>query len=176
MKIYAVTTKPMENMGGWFTALQPGQKNDMLEPDKGAGPQGAGYIVTLKGIHYVDTPDRDFISKSLIAKLNEWEIPFTTASGVQEMIPIRRMGISHPALLYQTATTITYAPYVSNRPITAPGQTAPPPVVTQVVPGQINQLKTIQEQTERPQSAGSQRRREVHRGFNGAASNQTVPV
>ncbi|MFO1023175.1 MAG: type IV pilus assembly protein PilM [Planctomycetales bacterium] len=111
MKIYAVTSKPVSEFGGWFGKLQPQQKNDMLEPDKTAAPAGAGYIVTLRGIHYVKTDTGDFVNKTLIEKLNQFELPFETASGVQEMVPIRKLGISHPVVISQKTVDRMYDPY-----------------------------------------------------------------
>lgn len=112
MSIFAIQTRRIDNLETWFDkTIPPGARNDMLASHKAAKPKGEGYVVSLMGTHYykVGENEPDFITRTLINNLNQWTITTTTETGQQIEVPVRKLGISHPAMIKKTEE-IVYNP------------------------------------------------------------------
>lgn len=131
MSIYAVQSRRVDALDKWFTAIPAGARNDLLESQKVAGPKGAGYVISLRGVHYFKGNEEEagnFITNTLIKNLNEWTITSMTSTGQQIEIPIRKLGISHPVMI-KREEEITYtpapAPGMTGAPVSVVGIAAP---------------------------------------------------
>lgn len=123
MSIYAIQSKRVGNLQKWFEGIPAGAKNDMLESHKVAPPKDAGYVVSLRGVHYFDDKDEiqqgsNFIVRTLINNLNSWTITSETSTGQQIVVPVRQLGISHPVMI-KKSEEIQYSPYTPQA--TTPG-------------------------------------------------------
>ncbi len=105
------TWEKKADVGEWYTKLNSEQKYYMTEEDKKTAPSGEGYIVTLMGQHwhYGDDPlDRglSYVVNKFLRKLQQptVEVPGYPARDV------RRMGITHPAIIEKYEGWVNYDP------------------------------------------------------------------
>ena len=114
IRIETVTTKKVEDVGAWHTAVADasGLKEDFLGTDATTPPSGPGYIVTLRGYHFYNNEqipfgerDRYFVNNTLITNLRQWVLD---RSGVE--VPVGKIGISHPIVVSSIPTKFTHDP------------------------------------------------------------------
>ena len=98
----------------WYEGLDENQKHYMTEKDKESGPSGEGYIITLAGMHWHYTED-DFIGSGIgylnnrfLKNLQRQTIVSPDSGAVRD---VRRMGITHPAVVKWRESAIEYSPY-----------------------------------------------------------------
>ena len=114
IRIETVTTKKVEDLATWHTAVAEGSrlKEDFMGTDGETPPTGPGYIVTLRGFHFynnekVDYGDKGtfFIRNTLMSNLRNWTL---NRDGVE--IPVGKIGISHPIVVSSIPSTFVYDP------------------------------------------------------------------
>jgi len=115
LRIESFVQKRVADVGEWHTALTEGRmKEDFHTADRETKPEGAGYIITLKGHHFFNNRDkydftklgRNFIDNTLIANLREWKLGDSTGKAT----PVGQMGISHPVVCYAMDVPYVYDP------------------------------------------------------------------
>ncbi|VAX39956.1 probable fimbrial assembly protein PilM [hydrothermal vent metagenome] len=111
VKINAFTAQRVEDVGVWFSELQGGQKDYMLEDERKTGvapPKGPGYIVTLDGHHFHNDEEEGksemkgvlFVKNTLLAHLQKWTYLPPKSS---KKLDIRKLGISHATIIANKA-------------------------------------------------------------------------
>lgn len=105
------TWEKKADVGEWFSKLNTEQKYYMIKEDQDAAPSGEGYIVTLMGQHwhYGDDPlDRglSYVVSKFLRKLQQ---PTVEVPGYPPR-DVRRMGITHPAIIDKKESTVNYDP------------------------------------------------------------------
>ena len=91
-----------------------GKLEDFHIDDREVGPTGPGYIVTLTGYHYYNSPDVkeyeklgvNFVEDTLAANLREW----TLDDGNGKITAVGQLGISHPIVVDHDDITQIYDP------------------------------------------------------------------
>ena len=102
------------DVADWYEDLDENQKHYMTEEDKESGPSGEGYVITLAGMHWHYTED-DFIGSGIgylnsrfLQNLQRQTIVSPDSGAVRD---VRRMGITHPAVVKWRESAIEYSPY-----------------------------------------------------------------
>jgi type IV pilus assembly protein PilM len=152
ISITSFTAEKKADVGEWYTKLTNEQKYYMTQEDKDKAPSGEGYIVTLMGQHWhyneSDPLDRglSYLVNKFLRKLQQQtvEVPGYPTRDV------RRMGITHAAVIDKKDSLVTYDPLgvlkpsetgTSGYPMGSNPGFAPfaPPAVPRVstVPGQV---------------------------------------
>jgi type IV pilus assembly protein PilM len=113
ISLTSFTSEKKADVGEWFNTLLKPQKAWMLPGEKGAAPSGEGYIITLVGQHWHhtegDAQDNDvrYLQKTLLHNLQQ---PSMVVPDVEKPRDVRRMGISHPTIIWSNATKTLYDP------------------------------------------------------------------
>ena len=115
MNIKSVTAKKYENVAKWFDDIKTKQPvlNTMIETDRTNGPKGPGYVFTLVGEHYRHDEKEEmlqtsgFVKSTLLKNLDSFEVQ---QPGTPQPVPVRKLGISHAAMLSKQPQQIEYYP------------------------------------------------------------------
>jgi type IV pilus assembly protein PilM len=79
-----------------------GEAADAGDDEEGAGPEGKGWIVQLRGYHYYNQ-DRsnqgaEYVRRTLLKNLEEMELELSVAEGKYTKFTMKELGISFPVL------------------------------------------------------------------------------
>jgi len=99
--ILSITAEKRGDFKDWFTKV-PGQfRRMMLEEEQKGPPAKAGYLITLKGVHYHHEQNNPltgqkflYVNHTLLKNLRKWTMQHEGSAPV----PVRQMGISHAAI------------------------------------------------------------------------------
>ncbi|MCA9060764.1 MAG: hypothetical protein KDA85_19765, partial [Planctomycetaceae bacterium] len=117
MRIVEMTTKKLADVSEWHKAMIEDQKEEEFFGNDGKeAPTGEGYIVTLKGYHLYSNESLDdnksrkfFTTSTLIQNLRQW-----TATDGQFEVPVAKLGISHPLVVWTEPVPVDYNPDNAN--------------------------------------------------------------
>jgi len=105
IRLLGVTTQKMDNLGDWYKGLSDDAKKRMREPDSKTGPNGAGYVFTLQGVHFhneddTGMSDAEYVQQTLIKNLQSWQVEVRDLTTGQPMglVPVRQLGIKWPTI------------------------------------------------------------------------------
>ncbi|MEZ6042758.1 MAG: type IV pilus assembly protein PilM [Planctomycetaceae bacterium] len=117
-----ITSKKVEDVGAWYQALKDGRVIDSDDGDAADGaeasaselpaPEGAGYIVTLRGYHFYNNESLKFEEKGeyfVLSTLNDNLSKWTIDRGGWE-VPVAKLGISHPIVVSSIDNKFIYDP------------------------------------------------------------------
>ena len=112
VSIKSFTSEKYADMkGGWFDLLQPYQKT-YVPKELEAGPEGEGYIVSLRGTHWHHVENKpeenaaQFLLNYFLTNLQKWQIK----RGEGPVRDVGRMGISHATIVHYAPEKIVYSP------------------------------------------------------------------
>ena len=97
IRLYSITTREEPDLKAWFEGLKLAAPNclDYIDPEDGAKPpEGKGWVFTLRGLHYNEGKDQ-FMIAYFLRRLQQWEATVKQAGGNFQIVPVRKMGISH---------------------------------------------------------------------------------
>ncbi|MBS0261278.1 MAG: type IV pilus assembly protein PilM, partial [Planctomycetes bacterium] len=126
IRIMSITAKEYKDLGEWYKTLTDAQKAKMRDDDKATGPKGEGYVFTLQGRHFHDDPQNyemkqvNYVTNTLLKNLKEWEVAELSANtrgATGVIVPVRKMGISHPTITESVPTV--QVEYFKNGPLAA---------------------------------------------------------
>src|SRR6185369_837772 len=101
IRINSITTQRMDDLSQWYGTLNEQAKNQMRPDDMATGPTGAGYVFTLKGVHFhhgedVNMQYAQYVVETLLKNLKQWTV---TQQDSKTPIPVRQLGITHPTIV-----------------------------------------------------------------------------
>lgn len=113
ISIKSFTAKRYDDLSKWFkedliknAQGQTSYESFMDDFDKKSPPSGPGYVFDVIGLHYHDEPNNvavgrgvNYVNATLLKNLKKWQLELKSETGV-EVVDVRRLGISHPTLLY----------------------------------------------------------------------------
>lgn len=113
INITSITAERYTNLDGWYKGLPESAKDFMSEADKKTGPTGPGYVFTIIGHHFHNEPEKAerqdvlYVVDTFLNDLKKWE---TQQPGTAQPVPVRKMGITHPAITSSRFDRIQYFP------------------------------------------------------------------
>ena len=116
VNIKSVTAKKYGDVSKWFTDLKeksPGTHISMLKQDQDTPPSGAGYVFTLTGEHFRHDPNDDtkqtlnFVKHYVLSNFQKFEFQ---QPGTTQLIPIRKLGITHAVFKSESPKQFNYFP------------------------------------------------------------------
>lgn len=99
VKLQTITSEKVDDLSAWYINNLKEEHLDTMRPADKKPPQGAGYLFTLKGMHYHHDPTSPtsgvadvYVLHTLVKNLKRWMS--------QNGYGVRRIGITHPVLIY----------------------------------------------------------------------------
>jgi type IV pilus assembly protein PilM len=99
--ILSITAERRGDFTESFNKIPVQFRSVMLDEEQKGPPAGAGYLITLKGIHYHHEHDNPlkgqgflYVNNTLLQSLQQWTVQHEGSAPV----PVRQMGISHAAI------------------------------------------------------------------------------
>ena len=117
IRLYSITCKEEADLKVWFEGLKttnPASQDYISAYDKANPPAGAGYVFTIKGLHYNEGKDQ-FMIKNFLEQLQKWEVLVNLPGGLQQVVPVGKIGISHAMSL---TSLVKKTPFYPNGPPT----------------------------------------------------------
>ena len=111
LSITSITSKHVSDVGPWFTGVPDRWKAYVPQKLQEKPPSGEGYVFTITGKswHHDETDsyrqDVSYVMETLVKNLREWQI-----EREGRVYDVRRMGISHPAVVSAVGKDILYNP------------------------------------------------------------------
>ncbi|MGV2340687.1 MAG UNVERIFIED_CONTAM: hypothetical protein LVR18_44120 [Planctomycetaceae bacterium] len=113
IRLTSITSKRVADVSAWHKAFVDGQKLEEFSKIDQTPPAAAvGYVITLKGFHFVQSqryPVRSkaqrFVGTHFIENLRKWVV---NSGGVD--VPVGKIGISHPIIAWFDTNDVRYDP------------------------------------------------------------------
>ncbi|MEX0704054.1 MAG: type IV pilus assembly protein PilM [Planctomycetales bacterium] len=103
LNIRSITAHKQLDLAPWFHNVTTVTSTYMLAEDKENPPTGPGYVIRLKGFHFLPGIVPDILhhhsNPSLLTSLQKWNVEVKDENGSSRFYPARRMGITHVALV-----------------------------------------------------------------------------
>ncbi len=103
VKVEIVNVRYLPSLRDWYSVLRPAEKDIMRAEDRASAPSGSGFLVTLDCVHFYNEKEnrlyngRRWIRDTFLENLKQWMVQQEDST---EPVPVRKIGITHPTLVY----------------------------------------------------------------------------